>query len=78
MLNNDRFKSFFLLHCNKPIKKEDDKIYEVLSWQLNKVCAALERQSINSYSNTIQGIELNERDIIKIVLKEEEEKKLGS
>ena len=74
MLNDDRFKSFFLLYCNKPIKKEDDKIHEVLSWQLNKVCAALERQSIHSYSNTIQGIELNERDIIKIVLKEEAEK----
>lgn len=74
LLNDDRFKNFFLLHCNKAIKKEDDKIHEVLSWQLGRVCAVLERQGINSYFNTIQGIELNERDIIKIVLKEEEDK----
>lgn len=73
LLNDDRFKSFYLLHCNRTIKKEDDKIYEVLSWQLRKVCTMLESQGINSYVNTIQGIELNEQDIIKIVLREEEE-----
>ena len=35
LLNDDRFKNFFHLHCNKAIKKEDDKIHEVLSWQLD-------------------------------------------
>lgn len=71
LLNDARFKSFHLLHCNKPIKKEDDRIHEVLSWQLDKACTVLENQDIKSYSNTIQGVELNERDVIKIVLKEE-------
>lgn len=71
LLNDDRFNSFFLLHCNEAIKKEDDKIHKVLSWQLDKVCTVLEKQGINSYCNTIQGVELNKLDIIRIVLNEE-------
>lgn len=71
LLNDDRFNSFFLLHCNEAIKKQEDKIHKVLSWQLDKVCAVLEKQEINSYRNTIQGVELDKPDSVKIVLTEE-------
>ncbi len=71
LLNDSRFNTFFPLHCNEAIKKVDDKIHKVLSWQLNKVCAVLEKQGINSYRNTIQGVELDKLDSIRIVLIEE-------
>lgn len=73
LLNDGRFNSFFLLHCNEAIKKDDDKIHKVLSWQLDKVCAVLEKQGINSYRNTIQGVKLDKLDSIRIVLIEETE-----
>ena len=74
LIDDDRINDFYILHCtNKNNKKEESKIHDILSWQLNKICKVLEDYGINSYSNTIQGIESKEKDSIQIVLKEEEE-----
>lgn len=76
LINDDRLNEIYSLHCNKKIvRKEENKIHEILSWQLSKICTALEDQGINSYSNIIEGVELKEKDSIKIVLKEEEREK---
>lgn len=74
LLNDSRFEEFNLpVPSKKNTGTKKDKIYDVLSFQLNKLVKILEENDIEAYSTIIQGDKLEEVvNILKIELVEDE------
>lgn len=74
LLDDERFGKFDVpvLSKRKTRKEtEKDKIYDVMSYQLERMNGVLNKNEIETYSTTIQGDYLDSEDIIKIEIIED-------
>jgi hypothetical protein len=73
LLNDSRFGEFDLpVTSKKNTGTKKDRIYEVLSFQLDKLVQILEVNDLEAYSTIIQGDKLEEVNMLKIELVEDE------
>lgn len=71
-LNDQSFEEISLPVKSKISKNtRNDKIYDLLSFQLDKIEQILSEHGIITYNTTIQGVYLDKEDIIKIEIKED-------